>query len=124
MARALLLWLAATALGAALVALLPEHWFGGGVLFRFSDRHGPSAADAIGLAIALAGWLFYLRALWVRRNALRPPWLAGAVGVVAVAALAACITAITLDQDQGALALGALSFAAQAALAFTAHRDA
>lgn len=56
MIRAVLIWLGASALGVALIAVLPEDWLGGEILFRLSDRHGPTAADAVGLALVGAGW--------------------------------------------------------------------
>ncbi len=121
LARAVVIWLTAMALGALLVAVLPENWFGGGALFRFSDRHGPSAADAVGLVVVFAGWLVYLHALWSRRRNLKPRWAAIALAGGAAAALVGCIAAFAADKDGWGYALGATALAAQLALCLTAR---
>ncbi len=64
---ALLTWAACSALGAAVVAL-PDS---GPRLFSFSRAHGPSAVDAVGAAVMLAGWAVFVGALWRRRGFVR-----------------------------------------------------
>ena len=61
----LLVALALIAVGAAVVAL-PDS---GRRLISLSEAHGPSALDALGIAILLAGWLVAARELWARRHA-------------------------------------------------------
>jgi hypothetical protein len=63
---ALALWIACALLGGALIAL-PDT---GPRLVSFSEAHGPSWLDAIGIAIVLTGWLAYAGVLWHRRQGL------------------------------------------------------
>jgi hypothetical protein len=121
MARALAIWLAATALGASLTAFLPDDLLGGGALFRLSDRHGPSPADGVGLLVVFGGCLVYLHALWARRRTLRPRWAAAALAFGAVAATVGSIAAFAADADALGFALAAAAFAAQLALSLTAR---
>ena len=122
MARAFAIWGAASLLGVALVAWLPEQWLGGAVLFRLSDRHGPSVADGVGILILLAGWLYYVGALWRRRRSLSPRWVVLVLITVAIAAALGCIYAATADQDGWLIALTALALTAQIALGLMARR--
>jgi peptidoglycan/LPS O-acetylase OafA/YrhL len=90
-------------------------------LFHLGDRHGPSPADSVGLAVVLGGQLVYLHALWSRRRNLRPRWAAYVLGCGAVAAVAGCIAAFAANQDGWAYALAGAAFAAQLALGLTAR---
>ncbi len=38
-------------------------------LVSLSEEHGPSALDAVGIAVLLVGWLVAARELWARRRA-------------------------------------------------------
>jgi hypothetical protein len=109
-------WLGASAVGVALIVLLPEASLGKGRLFSLSERHGPSASDSVGLVLVIGGWAVYLVALWRHRGELTPrrraAWLAGA----AVAASAGCVAAIVAGQDGWAAALGLVAVASQIAL--------
>ena len=123
MARAVLFWLGASALGIALMALLPDDWLGGEMLFRLSDRHGPTLADATGLALILAGWGTFLQALWSRRRDLEQYWAAWLLAVVAIAALCGCLAAFAANLDGWGAALGFVALTAQLSLARMAHRS-
>jgi hypothetical protein len=124
MKRALAIWLGASAVGIALIALLPEGWLGEARLLSLSAHHGPSPSDAVGLAFVLAGWAVYLRALWSHRRNLAPrpasAWLAAA----AVAALAGCLAAVAADRDGWALGLGIAAFVSQLALGCMTRKEA
>lgn len=122
MIRALFIWLSALAIGAGLVAFLPEQGLGGGDLFRLSARHGPSLVDGVGLVVVLAGWLYFLRALWMRRSQLQPRALAFALVAATLLAAAACVFAFTSDRDGAGSALAVLAVAAQIGLALLARR--
>ena len=67
MRSALLVWAACSAIGAVVVAL-PDR---GPRLVSFSRAHGPSAVDAVGAAVMLAGWAVFAAALWRRRGVVR-----------------------------------------------------
>jgi peptidoglycan/LPS O-acetylase OafA/YrhL len=99
------------------MVLLPENLLGAGRLFSLNARHGPGRADALGVGVILAGWLWFHRALWLERRQMRPRWLALALAVLALAALAGCILAMRADRDSLAFAAAGLSAAAQYALA-------
>jgi predicted branched-subunit amino acid permease len=98
MGRALGIWVAATLIGFVLIVSLPERP-GSGMFFRLSDRHGPSAEDAVGLAVALAGWFIYVRALWLRRGRVRRPQIAAALSAVATVATLGCVVSATANED-------------------------
>ncbi len=121
MGRAIAICLAATALGVALMVLLPEDLLGGGPLFTLNDRHGPGRADAIGLVIILGGWLYFQGTLWVKRHDMRPRWLAVALTIVSLAALFGCIAAFRADRDSWAFLSAGVAVAAQFGLAALCH---
>lgn len=121
MMRALAIWLAASALGVALIAFLPEQMFGGGDLFRLSERHGPSLSDGLGLLVVLGGWFFYIHALWSRRRTM-PPIPALALVVLTLISAASCIAAFAADIDGLAIALAMMAVLAQIGLALLARR--
>lgn len=122
MKRALAIWLIASVIGAALIAFLPEHLFGGGDLFRLSARHGPSLSDGVGLLVIVGGWLLFLHALWARRGAMHPRWLAFALIAATLIAAASCIASFAADQDAWAIALAMMAVAAQIGLAVLTRR--
>ena len=64
MRTALIVWAVCSAIGGAIVAL-PDS---GPRLVSFSQAHGPSAVDAIGIGVLLAGWVVFARAAWRRRD--------------------------------------------------------
>lgn len=64
MRRALLAWLSLSLVGALLIAR-PDT---GPRLISFSAAHGPSALDAAGIMIALAGYAWFLLAAWGARH--------------------------------------------------------
>ena len=72
MRRAVVFWAVLTAVGALIVALPDD----GRRLVSFSQAHGPSRLDALGIGVLLAGWAAFLAALWRRRG--RLAWGAGA----------------------------------------------
>lgn len=122
MIRALVIWLSASAIGAALVAFLPEQGLGGGDLFRLSARHGPSLVDGVGLLFVVVGWLYFLRALWVRRSQVQPRALAFALVAATLLAAAACVFAFASDRDGLGIALAVIAVVAQIGLALLARR--
>ena len=121
MGRAVAVCLAATLIGAALMALLPEDLLGGGPLFSLNERHGPGRSDTIGLIVILGGWLWFHRALWLHRREMRPRWLAVTLALACVAALAGCFLALRADHDLLAFFAAACAAAAQFAIAALSH---
>ncbi len=65
--RRLSAWAVLSVLG-ALVVSLPDT---GPRLFSLSPAHGPSAVDALGIVLALAGWATFLAAAWHSRDRVR-----------------------------------------------------
>jgi hypothetical protein len=122
MMRVLIIWLVASAIGVALVVLLPEYLFGDGELVRLSDRHGPTLSDGLGLLFILGGWLYFLFALWARRRAMQPPWAAFALVAAMLVGGAACVPAFAADRDGLGIALAVMAVAAQFGLAILARR--
>ncbi len=87
-------WAAANAVGGLLVGS-PDT---GTRLFSFSRTHGPSALDALGSVVLLAGWIV-LDAVIGRRDALRSlgrRWLIGAAILLAVG-IAVLVPTIAFD---------------------------
>ncbi len=64
MRTALVSWAACLAVGGAIVALPDDR----PRLVSFSDAHGPSALDALGIGFLLVGWAVFVAALWQRRG--------------------------------------------------------
>lgn len=65
-------------------------------LFSFSDTHGPSALDAVGVVLLLAAWL-PLPVVLVRHRRLVPPAVWAAAGAVSAGAGALLVTSIRTD---------------------------
>lgn len=103
------IWVAGSAMGAAIVAL-PD---ADKRVVSLSETHGPSALDAVGIAVLLAAWLPVAALLWRSRAALRST--GGAVAAL-LAVLGAVVLALTIAWDTGAewLVGAALLVAAQA----------
>ncbi len=106
--RPIIVWLAASAVGGTVIAL-PDT---GPRLFSFSESHGPSVIDLIGMAVLVAGWLPVAWLLWSRRAAIRgrSAWLAGLLAIAGVVLLV-----LTVGKDLGAwwLAAAAILVTAQ-----------
>jgi hypothetical protein len=100
----------------AVIVLLPDNLLGDRVMVRLSDRHGPTAADTIGVVIALAGWGYYLGSIWRRRMRLQKLWLATILILVTLLALTGALLAAAFNQDSLLLFLGIVAFAAQLSL--------
>lgn len=81
---ALLLWLAAVAVGAVLIAL-PDS---GARVLSLSGTHGPGTVDVVGAALATAGWAYFVARLWRFRARVPRRGLLLAVGGAAAAAAA------------------------------------
>ena len=64
MRAALVVWAACSAVGVAIVALPDD----GPRIVSFSEAHGPSALDALGIGFLLVGWAAFVAALWRRRE--------------------------------------------------------
>ncbi len=63
----LAIWVFLSLIGAAVVALPDAN----DRLFSFSEAHGPSPLDALGIACLLAGWAAVAPRLWSERARLR-----------------------------------------------------
>ncbi len=87
-------WLVGSAVGGLVVAL-PDS---GERVFSFSETHGPSPLDLVGMAVLVGSWLpvaVLLPSLW--RTARRAvAWVAGVLGVLGVVALI-----VTIGADVG-----------------------
>lgn len=108
--------LALVLVGVVIVAL-PDS---GDRLFSLSEEHGPSALDAVGIVLLLAGWLLLAREVWRRRPELsRRAVLVGLAG----SAAGAVVLAAGLAGSGPLWILGvALLAAPQAALVVAALR--
>ncbi len=101
-------WLGASSVGAGILAL-PDS---GPRLFSFSETHGPSAVDAVGMVVLLAAWLPVALLLWTRRASItgRSAW---AAGLLAVTGLALLVLTVGLDLGASWMAAVAVLLAAQ-----------
>ncbi len=114
------IWLAATLTGIAVIALPDDDHR----LFSISDTHGPSAVDAVGVAILLGGWLLLTVATVVRWQILmsvNPVWLW--LGVIAyVLGLVILVPTVLLDLGAWWIAGAALMALVQIAAALAVSR--
>jgi hypothetical protein len=122
------LWVAGSALGVA-VLLLPDT---GPRVFSFSETHGPSAVDVIGMSILVGAWLPTAALIWTGRRRLGSR--GRQVGVLAAVGVGLLVATIAWDLGLAwvaavALLLGAQVIALRAVLAtpndtseVTAHR--
>lgn len=100
--RRLVVWVAGSAVGAAVLAL-PDS---GNRVFSFSRTHGPSPLDLVGLVILLVVWVPVAAVLWRDRRHLRGT-TARVAGVLAVTGAVALV--VTIGGDLGAIYLGAVA---------------
>lgn len=102
-------WLAGSAIGGAVVAI-PDT---GPRLFSFSETHGPSALDLVGMVLLVASWVPIAALIWSERRLVRGTsrrWAA----VLAVVGAALLVVTIGLDLGPSWFAAVALLVAAQA----------
>lgn len=85
-------WLAGSVVGAAVLALPDE----GPRVFSFSETHGPSAVDLVGMLVLVAAWVPVAVLIWSERASLRGGWGRGAA-VLGVAGTVVLVMAISLD---------------------------
>ena len=112
-------WLVGSAVGGLVVAL-PDS---GERVFSFSETHGPSPIDLVGMAVLVGSWLpvaVLLPSLW--RTARRG--VAWAAGVLAVLGVAALIVTIGADVGWWWLAAVAMLVVAQLVLVLAGWRAA
>ena len=96
MRGSLVIWLACSVAGGAIVAL-PDT---GPRLVSFSQAHGPSALDGLGILVLLAGWLAPAVAVWRRRGRLAGQAGTPAFGLVLFAlGLGAGLTVASVGAD-------------------------
>lgn len=86
------MWLVLSVVGAMIVAI-PDQ---GGRIVSFSPRHGPSAIDAVGIGVLLAGWVAFLVPLWSFRAEIQRRRLTALGGV-----LGAGVTVWSVSTDSG-----------------------
>ena len=89
-ARGLVAWVALSLLGTVIIAL-PDS---GPRMVALSKGHGPSAVDAAGIVLVLAGWLAFAIPLWNARSAIAHRW---ALAIVAAAGGALLAWSIATD---------------------------
>ena len=106
--RRVIVWLAASAIGAAIIAM-PDN---DARIFSFSGTHGPSAIDLLGIVVLLAGWAPVAWMLWSRRAAIRGPH-ARFAGVLAVVGVVLLVVTIRLDLGASWIVAVAILLAAQ-----------
>ena len=121
MKRAFAIWFVCSMLGALLTILLPEDLLGSGRLFSLSEGHGPSASDAIGIGVILAGWAWFVRASWIEWRGRETRWPGIALAMLAAAGAALCLIAISADRNLAAIVFGSVAVTAQIALAVIPH---
>lgn len=63
-------WVASLILGLIIVGLLPDNLLGAHPLLRFSNDHGPTALDALGITPAVIATAYYLWYVWQLRKKL------------------------------------------------------
>jgi hypothetical protein len=88
--RVVLLWLVLSA-GGVLVLSVPDD---GPRVVAFSEHHGPSALDAVGILILLAGWAAFLAPLVAARHTIHH---ASTLALVALAGAVLVIWSVTTD---------------------------
>ncbi len=100
--RRVIFWVGASSVGAGILAL-PDS---GPRLFSFSDTHGPSAVDVVGMIVLLAAWLPVALLLWTRRASItgRSAWAAGLLTASGLALLV-----VTVGLDLGASWIGSVA---------------
>jgi hypothetical protein len=118
--RRICLWVAGSALGVA-VLVLPDT---GPRVFSFSESHGPSAVDAVGMSILVAAWLPIAALIWTGRSRLGDR--GRLLGVVTALGVAVLLGAIGWDLGKAwgapvAVLVGAQVIALRAVLAPPNH---
>lgn len=106
--RSVIVWVMASTLGAAILALPDDD----ARLFSFSETHGPSAVDVAGMVVLLAGWLPVAWVMWSRRatiDGFSRRW----AGILAVAGAGMLVVTIGLDLGASWLVAVAVLVAAQ-----------
>lgn len=89
--RRIWLWVAGSALGVA-VLVVPDT---GPRVFSFSETHGPSAVDVVGISILVGAWLPTVALIWTGRSRLGSR--GGRLGVVAVVGVGLLVATIAWD---------------------------
>jgi hypothetical protein len=105
----LAIWMVASAIGVTVLAL-PDT---GPRIVSFSEEHGPTALDAVGIVIVVGAWLPIAWLLWTQRS-----WFATAAGracgALAVVGVVLLAVTIAFDLGTGWVAAVVLLVAAQA----------
>lgn len=91
--RGLAAWIALS-VGGAVVIALPDN---GDRLVSFSDRHGPSAVDVVGIIVLVLAWLSFVVPLWNARSAIEHR-----AALIALAAIGALLVIWSVATDSGA----------------------
>jgi hypothetical protein len=115
--RRVVLWVVGSAIGVVVLAL-PDS---GPRVVSFSDDHGPSALDVVGIVVLVGAWLPIAGLLWAERRWFTTP--AGrACALVALTGVVLLVVTIAFDLGPSWVAAVALLVAAQFwALAGAAH---
>lgn len=88
--RGLIGWLVLSAVGIVVVALPDE----GERIISFSEGHGPSLVEALGVLMLVLGWLLFLVPLWRLRSSIR--WRRR-LGLVAMSAAVLTVWSVVTD---------------------------
>jgi len=110
-------YLVLTGIGLLLLAVLPREALGAASLWHLYGSPGPTAAMLLGLAVALAAWIYFAVVVVALRAARRPDALIVAAFAVDAAALVAFVVAVGMGRGAAAMGLLALGGVAQLAIA-------
>lgn len=113
--RGVRIWLGLSLVGMLIVALPDD----GSRIFSFSEDHGPSALDGIGVVVLVAGWLAFVFPFWRSRRAIGHRRL---LTTATVAGLLLVFWSVATDSGSWWLLGAALSVVAQLVAAASAIR--
>jgi len=118
--KTLTIWLLLSAIGTLLVILLPDDLFGNRVILKFSDEHGPTLADSIGIVLILGAWTYYLVTVWIRRHILQTKRATKWLLLIIAVCIVGCIVATTNNWNMLLIFASTAALLAQIALGFLA----
>ncbi len=111
----LIVWAILSLLGVGVVALPDDD----ARIISLSEGHGPSLIDAVGIAVLIAGWGFFVVALWRARTAITRRRLLAALAVTGAGLV---VWSVATDNGSWWILGAAILVIAQLLAAFSALR--